>query len=565
MVRLPISLDRGVAVLEQYLETVGAGHLFRAKLDNLPALVGELMVAGEADPGLIGLNIPFTFGKGTVPDEEQARAIRRRADELWEEWRALAQADPLAAAEKRQRYLRIVDARLAENPRLAVKVLRRGEGDTDEKRSLASRFAREDEALRRLNHRNIVRRYACVSDPRLGPCILMEQVNGKTLEKIWRKRMERGLGPLPLPAVAHIAYQLAHALAYAHSQGVVHGDLRPANLVIEEPTDEEKRAGQKARGLVKVAGFGAGDVEGRDALFYSAPEQVRGLGVTTATDVYQLGITLYVLVTGRYPYEMETPEQLKAMLLAPDPHPGRVHHFRPEISARFEGVIEGARDKDPMKRWTLERVVEAVTQVYGSKSFTLESGPRTSIAEELIERAQTNFTLKDYYRGVEALNLARDFMKSVPVERGGEALQKFDQLSRQYEPNQKAVDLLMLVHRKHIAPVDRVMEELYRRHSRGEPLLKDEEKGVFEGEGEGLVVSRRSLFDWILKHTAEAIRDLSRIDPELVGDMHRKMVDRASSQEIAATDLAQHAVKFGEDFVEKKESPRPPTRRTRPR
>jgi len=563
MVRLPVSLDREIAVLEQYVETVGAGHLFRGRLENLPALVGEVMAAGEADPGLFGLNIPFTFGKGTVPDPDQIVAIRRRAAELWEECRKLAAGDPAVAAEKRRYYLRIIDNRLASNPEVLVKVLRRGGGDSAEIRAFAARFSREDEALRRLNHRNIIRRYACVVDPKFGPCILVERVPGKTLERIWRSRMERGLGPLPLPAVAHVTYQLAHALAYAHSQGVVHGDLRPTNLQIQESTEEEKVAG-KAKGIVKIAGFGSGSLEdSRDALIYAAPEQMRGLGSTTVTDVYQLGITLYVLVTGQYPYEMESPERLKAQILGPEPHPNRVHHFRPEISARFENLVEGARDKDPVKRWPLERVVEAVTQLYSSKSFTLDGGTRTSIAEELLERAQTNFTLKDYYRGVEALGLARDFLKSVPIDRGGEVLQRYDQLLRQYEPHQKVVEALTLVHRKHIAPVDRVMEELYRRYSRGEPILKDEEKGVFQEVGEEVVVSRRSLFDWILKHTSEAIKELSRIDPEMVGDMHRKMVDRASSQEVAATDLAARSVKFGEDFI--KHPPRPPTRRARSR
>ena len=557
MVRLPIRLERGVAVLEQYLETVGAGHLFRARLENLPALVGELMVAGEADPGLFGLPIPFSFGKGTVPNAEQAAAIRRRADELWEEYVALCSRDPARAAEKGRHYLRLIDSRLTTNPNVAVKILRRGGGDPALLKAYAAAFAREDEALRRLNHRNIIRRYAGIQDPRLGPCLILERVPGKTLERIWRFRMERNLGPLPLPAVAHIAYQLAHALAYAHAQGVVHGNLRPSNIQIEEPTEEEKRAGRKARGIIKISGFGGGLHEDREALQFLAPEQAGGLGATTATDVYQLGVTLFVLAAGQYPYEMEDPGRLREQLLSPDPHPNRLHHVRPEVSSRFEALIEGAREKDPVKRWPLERVVESVTQIYASKAFTLESGAGGSIAEELLERAQANFALKDYYRGVEALNLARDFLKSVPVERGGDVLQKFDQLSRQYEAQQKAVERLKEIHRRHIAPVDRVMEELYRRYGRGEPLLKDEEKGVFLEEGEDLVVSRRSLFDWILRHTAEAIRELSSIDSEMVGDMYRKMVDRASSQEVAATDLASKVLQFGEDFLKKSRAPTP--------
>ncbi len=562
MVRLPLSLDRGIVVLEQYIETTGAGHLFQARLENLPALVGELMVAGEADPGLIGLEIPFSFGKATAASPEQAQAIRRRGDELWEEFRVLSQRDPEAASEQRRRYLRIIDNRLATNPQVVVKVVRRGEGDPAERKALAAQFAREEEGLRRLNHRNILRRYACVVDRKLGPCMVLQKVQGKTLERVWRARQERGQGPMPLPAVAHVAYQMAHALAYAHSQGVVHGDLRPANVQIEEPTEEERLAG-KSKGIIKIGGFGAGANSGRDALRYAAPERVRGGEPTALSDLYQMGTTLYILATGRFPYDMEKPEELEEKLLSPDPHPNRVHHFRPDISARLEALIEGARDKDPLKRWPMERVVEAVTQIYTSKAFTLEGGTGNSLAEELLERAQTNFALKDYYRGIEALGLARDFLKNVPIERGGDALQRYDQLSRQYEKQRASVEILMRVHRKHIAPVDQAMEELYRRYSRGEPLLKDEEKGVFQEEGTEVVVARRSLFDWILRHTSEAIRELSYVDPEMVGPMHRKMVDRASSQEVAATDLASRMVKFGDDFIQR--SARGTTRRTRPR
>lgn len=539
MARLPIRLDRGIAVLEAFVETSGAGHVFQARLENLPALLGELMVAGEADPGLFGLPIPFSFGTGASRDEADARQIRGRADELWEQFQAELRDDPPRAVQSRERYLRAIDSRLAANPDVGAKLLRR-----DESRNWAGPFAAEDEALRRLNHRNILRRYGCFTDSQLGPCLILERVRGKTLERIWRHRMERGHGPLPLPAVGHIAYQLAHALAHAHGLGVVHGDLRPANLQIEDPAPRAK-----AKGIVKIGNFGVDGSPGRDAVVYAAPEQVRDGRASPPTDVYQLGTTLFVLATGKLPYEMESAESVKTRLLSAEPHPNRAHHLRPDISSRFEAVIEGAREKDPGKRWPLERVVEGITQVYTSKAFSLEGGPNSSLAEELLDRAQGNATLKEYYRAVEALDLAGDFLKGVPVDRGGEVLRRYDELSRQLEPQRAAVESIRKIHRRHIAPVDRVMEELYRRYGRGEPLLTTREKGVMKQVGQDVVVEKRSLIDWVLHHTSEAIKELSRIDPELVGEMHRKMVDRASSQEVAACDLAARMIKFGDDYV----------------
>lgn len=536
---LPIRLHRDVAVLEEYTGTLGAGHVFAGRLVNLPALLGELMIAGEMDPGFFGLEIPFTIGRGPVEEEAQVRAIRARADALWAEFRALA---PDEAARARDRYRRALDSRLDPEGRVMVKVARRGASEGPSPRPWAQLLLREDEALRKLRHPHILRRYGRLVDPRLGLCLLLERVPGKTLERVWRRRVERGQGPLPLAAVAHIGYQVAHALLHARGAGVSHGDLRPANLILESP------AQGASRGLVKVAGFGVGIGNDLGALPYAAPEQLREGAFGPETDVYQFGVTLYVLACGRLPYDLEEPEAFRRRLLAPDPHPHRVHHFRPEISSRFEALIEGAREKDPSRRWSLERVVEAIAEVYASKAFTLEQGPSATIAEELLDRVQANGAIRDYYRAVEALKLAGDFLEGLPPDKAAEARRRYEALRAQYEPYRAAVEAAMRIQRQHIAPVDRVMEELYRRYGRGEPLLTEEEKGILRESGSDVVVVRRSLFDWILEHTSAAIAELSAIDPELVGAMHRRLVDRASSQEVAATDLAARMVKFGEDY-----------------
>ncbi len=551
--QLPLSLDRQIAVLEVYAGSSGVAHLFHGRLHNLPALLGEMMIAGETDPGLFGLAIPFTMGAGSVRDEEQIRAIRGRAEELWQEWREHMRTRPDAAARGREQYLRAIDARLLYNPRVAVKVLRREPPDNLDRQAMIQRFAGEDRALRKLNHRNILRRYASIVDPRLGPCILLEHVAGKSLERIWRRRMEGGQGPLPLSAAAHIAYQLARALYHAHLEGVVHGDVRPANVWIEDAPQEEPGA-TRTRGLIKLAGFGVPRPSGVEALPYAAPEQARGGAAGPATDIYQMGVTLYVLVTGRLPLEGSGPEQVVEFLLGADPHPNLVHHVRAEVSPKFEALIEGAREKDPRKRWTMERVLEAVTQVYASRSFTLQDGPRASIAEELLERVQTNAAIKDYFRAMEALDLVRDFLEGVPPDKEEGVRRRAEDLARQYGPHRDAVTALRRIQKEHIAPVDEIMQELYRRYGRGEPLLTDDEKGVHRDTGDDLVVEQRSLIDYVLFHTGAAIRELSGVDPELVGEMHRRMVDRASSQEEACSDLARREISFGDDFTRKSDS-----------
>ncbi len=548
--RLPITLKGGIAVLDSYVGTGGMAHVFQARLENLPGLIAELMIAGEADPGGFGLDIPFRFGQGPLGNEEQVRAIRERAAELWK-----AYLDGGRPAELTEKYFRIIDSRLLRNPLVAVKVLRREGVSQEELARCASRFRCEDYALRRLNHKNIIRRYAGIQDPELGPCLFLERLEGRTLDEVMKRQRDKKLGPLPLQAVAHIAYQLAHALAHAHQHGVVHGDVKPQNILSEKPTAEEI-AQKKVQGGVKLLDFGLSRPVGGEppvrvegSIPYVAPEQLRREAPSPASDVYQFGTTLFVLVSGRTAYEGYSPEEFRAALLKPDPHPNRLHHLRPDISPRFEAVIEGARDKDVEKRWPLAKVLEEVAQIYAGREFTLEGSKKAHIAEELLTRAQTNGAIKDWFRAVEALDLAEGFLDAVPKAKTTEVRHRFDKLLEQFGPHKEAVETLKRIQREHIFPVDHLMEELYDRYGKGQPLLTEADKGVIKEESDGQeTILKRSMIDGILGHTHAAIEELSKIDPELVGDMHRKLVDRASSQEVAATDLITREIQFGQDY-----------------
>ena len=547
--RLPIALKGGTAVLEAYIGTGGMAHVFQARLENLPALIAELILAGEADPAVFDLDIPFRYGQGHLAKEEHVLAIRERAARLWEEYREGANA------ELKAKYLRVIDGRLLKNPAVAVKVLRSEGMSREESARCAARFAREDHALRRLNHKNIIRRYACLQDPDLGPCLFLERVEGRTLDEVLRRQREKNLGALPLGAVAHIAYQLAHALSHAHQHGVVHADIKPQNILTEKPSQEEI-AQKKAQGAVKLLDFGLSRPVGAEppprvegTIPYVAPEQLRKQAPSPATDVYQFGTTLFTLVAGRPPYEGYSPEEFRAALLKPEPHPARLHHLRPDVSPRFEAVIEGAREKDPEKRWPLAKVLEEIAQIYAGREFSLEGSRKAHIAEELLTRAQTNAAIQDWFRAVEALDLAEGFLDAVPKAKTAEVRARFDKLVSQFGPHKTAVDAVKKIQREHILPVDALMGELYARYGKGLPLLTEEEKGLIREESDGQeTIVKRSLIDGILGHTHAAIEELAKIDPDLVGDIHRKLVDRASSQEVAATDLISREVQFGQDY-----------------
>ncbi|HEX7900738.1 MAG TPA: serine/threonine-protein kinase [Planctomycetota bacterium] len=548
--RLPITLKSGTAVLESYIGTGGMAHVFQARLENLPALIAELILAGESDPAVFGLDIPFRYGQGHLAKEEHVKAIRERAARLWEEFRQSP-----ARAELQQKYLRVIDGRLLKNTAVAVKVLRSEGLDRDEAARCAARFAREDHALRKLNHKNIIRRYACLQDPELGPCLFLERVEGRTLDEVLKRQRDKNLGPLPLAAVAHFAYQLAHALSHAHQHGVVHGDVKPQNILSEKASAEEV-AQKKAQGAVKLLDFGLSRPVGAEppprvegTIPFVAPEQLRRQAPSPATDVYQFATTLFALVTGRPPYEGYSPEEFRESILKPDPHPSRLHHLRPDISPRFEAVIEGARDKDPDKRWTLAKVLEEIAQIYAGREFTVEASRKAHIAEELLTRAQTNGAINDWFRAIEALDLAGGFLEAVPKDKSDDVRARYEKLVAQFGPQKEAVETLKRIQRDHILPVDHLMGELYDRYGKGKPLLNEDEKGVIREESDGQeTILKRSLIDGILGHTHAAIEELAKIDPELVGDIHRKLVDRASSQEVAATDLITREIQFGQDY-----------------
>jgi serine/threonine protein kinase len=553
--QLPFRFQGDLAILDRYLGAGGMAHVFHAQLYNLPGIIAELMVAGETDPALFDLDIPFTFGQGPITKDVAIQAIRQKGDALWKELHGEMRSDPTKAAKSRERFLRIIDGRLLQNPNVAVKVLRQDETDPDVLERHRMQFTVEDTALKRLNHKGIIRRYARVDEPTLGPCLFLEQIEGKSLEQLLHRRRERGEGALPLAAVAHIGYQLAQALTHAHQQRVLHNDIKPANIILEKAPEG---GNSRAQGRIKLMDFGISWMTDRadqstasrlsGTRPFVAPERFRKEPPSPATDVYQLGTTLFTLATGILPYAALTPEEFQERMLSSDPHPNRVHHVRKEVSPRLEAVIEGCREKDPAKRWALPRVLDEITQVYSTRSFTVKDAPRSGIAQELVDRIQTDLALKNFYRAGEAIDLAAEFISGNARDIDQALLERYEAPLQKYEPHRAAVELARRVEKEHILPVDRMMRRLYDRYGRGRPLLTDEEKGIMKESGDDVTVVKRSLIDEIMHHTSSAIRDLSQIEPEQIGDVHRRLVDRASSQEEACTDLVSRMVKFGEDY-----------------
>ncbi len=203
------------------------------------------------------------------------------------------------------------------------------------------RFVREARAIARLDHPHILPIYDYGQEGEIS-YIVMKYVDAGTLKDAI------GDQPMSLEQAADIVSQVAEALDYAHEQGVIHRDVKPANVLM----DRGEWALLTDFGLAKIVGgsqhlTASGVGVGTPA--YMAPEQGQGRPVDARADIYSLGIVLYEMLTGRVPYEAETPLAVVLKhVTEPLPLPRLVN---PEIPEPVELVILKALAKDPDDRY----------------------------------------------------------------------------------------------------------------------------------------------------------------------------------------------------------------------
>jgi serine/threonine-protein kinase len=203
------------------------------------------------------------------------------------------------------------------------------------------RFRAEALTLARLNHPGIATIYDLYQD-RGELMMVMEFVHGETLQ-----RLSERAGPMPLPQATSMCLLALDALAYAHRLGIVHRDLKPSNLMVTDT------------GVVKVMDFGIARIMGSEHLTsdgsmmgtpaYMAPEQVRSAEVDWRADLYSMGVVLYRLLTGRLPFEAETPIAIAQKQLYDPPTPLTL--ARPDLPLWCEAVLERALAKSPDRRF----------------------------------------------------------------------------------------------------------------------------------------------------------------------------------------------------------------------
>ena len=197
---------------------------------------------------------------------------------------------------------------------VALKVLRPELADPDGR----ARLVREARLAARLRHDHVVPVYAVLDPPGGLPCVVMEFVAGPTLAQ-----RAHAQPPLLPRAAAELVAQVADALAAAHAAGLVHRDVKPANVLLDISTGRARLADfGVARGDRDTTAFTrAGAVVGTPA--YMSPEQARGEPADARADVYGLGATLYETLTGEAPFRGASWHQVLRQVLDEEPRPPR--------------------------------------------------------------------------------------------------------------------------------------------------------------------------------------------------------------------------------------------------
>ncbi|MBT9487878.1 MAG: serine/threonine protein kinase [Rubrivivax sp.] len=184
----------------------------------------------------------------------------------------------------------------------AVKLLKRGM----DSEAVLARFALEQQALARLSHPHIARLLDAGRSADGLPFFVMERVHGRPIDE--------ACAGLPLEARLQRFLQLADAVAHAHRHLLVHRDLKPGNVLVDDDGQVKLLDFGIAKALDPLEDVGDATQAGQRPFTpqYASPEQVRGEPVTTATDLYSLGVLLYVMLTGQRPYGREASSAIEA-------------------------------------------------------------------------------------------------------------------------------------------------------------------------------------------------------------------------------------------------------------
>jgi len=228
---------------------------------------------------------------------------------------------------------------------VAIKILKSRIASTEQ----IERFAREGEALRQLNHPNIVKVLDAFEEDKRH-FLILEYVSGGTLRDILNEQKQ-----LATETVLRVGLELADALTRAHHLNIVHRDIKPANILIAEDGTPRLTDFGIARVGVNSRLTGTGAMVG--TMDYLSPEATRGEALDYRTDIWAFGVTLYELLTGEVPFKGENFGALIYSILS-DAYPP-ISHKRPDVPQDLMTLIDSMLIKDIESRLNSTRIIGA--------------------------------------------------------------------------------------------------------------------------------------------------------------------------------------------------------------
>lgn len=220
--------------------------------------------------------------------------------------------------------------------KVAIKVMKASLGEDPR---LVENFLREARAAATLNHRNIVQVYSCGQESG-QPYMVMELVTGGRVNELFSRTQ-----PMDEEKLLGIAADVAEGLKAAAEVGLVHGDIKPENILLDQ------------KGTAKIADFGLaqfvnaqkerGEIWGTP--YYISPERARGNKADQRSDIYSFGATLYHMLSGEPPFDAETPVEVVLARLKRPPLP--LGEVRPGLQAQTVALIERMMQVDPQLRY----------------------------------------------------------------------------------------------------------------------------------------------------------------------------------------------------------------------
>lgn len=296
------------------------------------------------------------------------------------------------------------------NRNVALKILK-DEYAVDE--DFRRRFYDESQAVAMLSHPNIVNVYD-VSKTDDMEYIVMELIDGITLKEYMHKRKQ-----LSWKEITFFSIQIAKALEHAHSRGIIHRDIKPQNIMLLRD------------GTVKVADFGiARHVSDQEtysmgeaigSVHYVSPEQARGSFIDNRADIYSLGVVMYEMITGRLPFEGDTPisvaiQHINSIALPPS-------DFTPDVPKGLESITLKAMNPSLTSRYTsATEMLQDLEKFRDDPNFMLSVpiGPIIEDTEKKPESSEVS-TIRLNNTGEVDLALAREKKKKVKREKSAKS------------------------------------------------------------------------------------------------------------------------------------------------